>query len=330
MRKISMVSTAVGAIALGLVAFGASAQTSDSVKNYPDRPITFVVPYTPGGSVDTVARILTAQLQKQLGQPIVIENKPGASGIIGSGHVAKANPDGYTLLLHASSHVYLPLVSANAKYDVVRDFTPVSRIGTVPLLIVTKSDAPYNTLQEMQAYAQKNKGSMNWATSGYGTSSHLVEEMLNRDLELGMPIIAYRGAVPQLTDVVAGHVSAAASPMPGSYPFVSSGRLKALAVTSATRVKSLPNVPTVAESGIKDFDFTSWYGVWGPAGLPKEIAEKLAAEINKALQSPEVQKAYETSMFSVVESSPADLATIQALESSKIGRLAKEANISIK
>jgi tripartite-type tricarboxylate transporter receptor subunit TctC len=330
MKKIGLLGTLAAVTALGLSALGVSAQTTNAVKNYPERTITVVVPYTPGGSVDTVARILTAQLQKQLGQPIVIENKPGASGMIGSGHVSKSNPDGYTLLLHASSHVYLPLVSANAKYDALRDFTPISRIGTVPLLIVTKPDAPFNTLQEMKAYAEKNRGTMNWATSGYGTSSHLVEEMLNRDLALGMPIIAYRGAVPQLTDVMAGHVSAAASPMPGAYPFVSSGKLKAIAVTSAQRVKSLPNVPTVAESGVKDFDFTSWYGVWGPAGLPKEIAEKLAAEINKALQSPEVQKAYETSMFSIVESSPADLEATQVMENKKIGQLAKDANILIK
>lgn len=317
------------AVALGLASLS-GAQAANSSSNYPDRPITVVVPYTPGGSVDTVARIVTAQLQKQLGQPIVVENKPGASGMIGSEHVARAKPDGYTLLLHASSQIYLPIVNANAKYDALKQFTPVARIGTVPLLVVTGSESPYNSLKEMQAYAHEHKDTLTWATSGYGTSSHLTEEMLNRDLKLGMQIIPYRGAAPQLTDVAAGHVSAAASPMPGVYPYVSSGKLKALAVTSSSRVSKLPDVPTVAESGVEGFDFSSWYGVWGPAGLPQDIAEKLASEIMKATHTAEVKKQFDTMMFDVVESSPADLAKVERSEHEKISTLAKEANISIK
>jgi tripartite-type tricarboxylate transporter receptor subunit TctC len=171
---------------------------------------------------------------------------------------------------------------------------------------------------------------LTWATSGYGTSSHLTEEMLNRDLKLGMQIIPYRGAAPQLTDVAAGHVSAAASPMPGVYPYVASGKLKALAVTSSSRVSKLPDVPTVAESGVEGFDFSSWYGVWGPAGLPQDIAEKLASEIMKATHTAEVKKQFDTMMFDVVESSPADLAKVERSEHEKISTLAKEANISIK
>lgn len=297
---------------------------------FPSRPITVIVPYTPGGSVDTVARLVTAQLQKQLGQPIVIENKPGASGMIGSEQVARAKADGYTLLLHASSQVYLPLVNANAKYDALKDFTPVARIGTVPLLIVTATTSPLNSLKDMQTQAQANKNSLTWATSGYGTSSHLVEEMLNRDLKLGMQIVAYRGAAPQLTDVMAGHVSAAASPMPGAYPYVASGKLKAIAVTSASRIAKLPDVPTVAESGVKGFEFSSWYGVWGPAGLPANIANQLASEINKATHAPEVTKVFETMMFEPADTSPQDLAKVQQDEHDKISQLAKEANIVIK
>jgi len=297
---------------------------------YPARPITVVVPYTPGGSVDTVARLVTAQLQKQLGQPIVVENKPGASGMIGSEYVARAKPDGYTLLLHASSQIYLPLVDARAKYDALKDFTPVARIGTVPLLIVTGAESPFKSLKEMQAQAHAKKDSLTWATSGYGTSSHLVEEMLNRDLKLGMQIVAYRGAAPQLTDVMAGHVSAAASPMPGAYPYVASGKLKAIAVTSSARISRLPDVPTVAESGVDGFDFSSWYGVWGPAGLPAGIANQLASEINKAIHAPDVAKVFDTMMFEAAEASTQDLATVQQSEHDKISQLAKEANIVIK
>jgi len=316
-------------VALGLSSLSVAQATNDP-GSYPERPITVVVPYTPGGSVDTVARIVTAQLQKQLGQPIVIENKPGASGMIGSERVARAKADGYTLLLHASSQVYLPIVDTYAKYDALRDFTPIARIGTVPLLVVTRPEAPFNSLKEMQAYAREHKDTLTWATSGYGTSSHLTEEMLNRDLKLGMQIVAYRGAAPQLTDVMAGHVSAAASPMPGVYPFVSSGKLKALAVTSFLRVSKLPDVPTVAESGVEGFDFSSWYGVWGPTGLPNGIADKLAKEIMKAVHSPAVQEQFSAMMFDVVDSSPSDLAEVQESEHEKISELAKEANIAIK
>ncbi|OZI60662.1 Bug family tripartite tricarboxylate transporter substrate binding protein [Bordetella genomosp. 11] len=296
---------------------------------YPDRPITVVVPYTPGGSVDTVARIVTAQLQKELGQPVIVENKPGASGMIGSEHVARANPDGYTLLLHASSQIYLPLVDTHAKYDALKDFTPIARIGTVPLLVVTKPGSPFNTLKDLQEHARKSGEHLTWATSGYGTSSHLTEEMLNRDLKLNMQIISYRGAVPQLTDVMAGHVTAAVSPMPGVYPFVQSGKLKALAITSSTRADKLPNVPTVAESGVEGFEFSSWYGIWGPAGLPDAIVKKLSAAIGKATHAPQATQTFDAMMFNVVDSSPGDLARVQQDEHDKVSKLAKEAHIQI-
>ncbi|OZI23821.1 ABC transporter substrate-binding protein [Bordetella genomosp. 9] len=297
---------------------------------FPDRPITVVVPYTPGGSVDTVARIVTAQLQKELGQPIIIENKPGASGMIGSEHVARSTPDGYTLLLHASSQIYLPLVDTHAKYDALKDFTPIARIGTVPLLVVTKPDDSINSLKDLQAQAQKSGNHPTWATSGYGTSSHLTEEMLNRDLKLNMQIISYRGAVPQLTDVMAGHVTAAVSPLPGVYPFVKSGKLKALAITSSTRAEKLPDVPTVAESGVPGFDFSSWYGVWGPAGMPDAIVKKLSVAIGKATQAEAARQAFDGMMFTVTDTAPSDLARVQQDEHDKISRLAKEAHIQIK
>lgn len=332
MKNIEKLAATIVGLTLSLGAVTASAQGTSAATNFPERPITVVVPYTPGGSVDTVARIVTAQLQKKLGQPIVIDNRPGGSGMIGAGHVARSNPDGYTLLLHASSHVYLPLVNPKATYNATEDFTPISRIGTVPLLVVTSADAPFNTLQEMKELANKNKDTkdaLTWATSGYGTSSHLVEEMLNRDMDLNMQIIAYKGAAPQLNDVVAGHVTAAASPMPGAFPFVSSGRLKALAVTTADRARTLPDVPTVAESGVDGFDFSSWYGVWGPAGMPQDIVQKIAAGISESMKTEEVRAAFDKLMFEIVESSPQDLAKVQAAEEEKIGRLAKEANISV-
>lgn len=319
-------------VTIGAFAFAAAAHAAGSAESYPQRAITVVVPYTPGGSVDTVARIVTSELQKKLGQPIVIENKPGASGMIGASQVARAKPDGYTLLAHASSHVYLPMINANVSYDADKDFTPVSRIGTVPLMVVTRAEAPYDTLEEFVEYAREHHdkdSAVTWAISSFGTSDHLVGEILKRDLNLNMPIIAYRGAAPQLNDVIAGHVSIGASPMPGGHPFVASGHLKALAVTSAKRAEKLPDVPTIDESGVEGFDFSSWYGIWGPAGMPEDIVEKLADAIRSALETETVQSAFENLMFDVVDSSPEELATVQKDEQVMITQLAKDTDITI-
>ena len=245
---------------LGAAVAGAQVCSAD---DYPSKPIRMVIPYTPGGSIDTVGRMVADQLQRQLGQPIVIENTPGASGVLGSLNVRKAKADGYTLLFNASSQVYLPLVLAKKSYDAEKDFTPVGQIGYVPLIVAVNNDVPAKNLAEFAALARANPDKYTWATSGLGTTSHLSEEMINRALKLRMAIIAYKGAVPQLTDVIGGHVSAAVSPMPGVHSFVQAGRLRALAVTSKTRVPSMPEVPTVAENGVPGFELLSWHGIWG-------------------------------------------------------------------
>ena len=248
-------------------------------QEYPNKPIKVVVPYTPGGSVDNTCRLLTDQLQKQLGQPVIIENKPGASGSIGSLEVMRAAPDGYTLLCHASSQVYLPLVVKRKTYDAEKDFTSVAQIGYVPLVVVTYPKFEADDLQGLVALAQKSPGKYTWSTSGLGTSSHLSEEMLNRGLKMNMEIISYKGAVPQLTDVMGGHVTAAISPMPGVSGFIRSGHLKALAVTSDKRLDAMPDIPTVSESGLPGFEMYSWYGLWGPANLPESVVNKLSTEV---------------------------------------------------
>lgn len=296
---------------------------------YPNRPIKMVIPYTPGGSIDTVGRMVADQLQRQLGQPIVIENAPGASGMLGSLNVKKAKPDGYTLLFNASSQVYLPLVVAKQTYDAEKDFTPVGQIGYVPLIVAVNNDIPAKNLKEFAKLAQANPGKYTWATSGLGTTSHLTEEMLNRELKLKMEIVPYKGAVPQLTDVIGGHVSAAVSPMPGVHSFVQAGRLRALAVTSKTRMPNMPDVPTVAESGVPGFELLSWYGVWGPADMPAEIAQRLNAEIAKAVDAPALKSKFAELSFVPTKSSPEQFKKLIREDISKIGQAVKEANIKI-
>jgi tripartite-type tricarboxylate transporter receptor subunit TctC len=296
---------------------------------YPDKPIRMVIPYTPGGSIDNVGRIVADQLQRQLGQPIVIENQPGASGVLGSLHVRKAKADGYTLLFNASSQVYLPLVMARKTYDAEKDFTPIGQIGYVPLVVAVGTEVPAKSLGELAALAKADPDKYAWATSGLGTTSHLSEEMINRALGLNMQIVAYKGAVPQLTDVVGGHVAAAVSPMPGVQSFVQAGRLKPLAVTSKVRVASMPNVPTVAESGIPGFELLSWYGIWGPAGMPKAVVDRLNAEIGKAVQTENLKTRFAEMSFVPAQGSPEQFRKLISADLVTIGKAVKEANIQI-
>ncbi|BEP39021.1 tripartite tricarboxylate transporter substrate binding protein (plasmid) [Variovorax sp. V59] len=311
---------------LGAAVAGAQVCSAD---DYPSKPIRMVIPYTPGGSIDTVGRMVADQLQRQLGQPIVIENTPGASGVLGSLNVRKAKADGYTLLFNASSQVYLPLVLAKKSYDAEKDFTPVGQIGYVPLIVAVNNDVPAKNLAEFAALARANPDKYTWATSGLGTTSHLSEEMINRALKLRMAIIAYKGAVPQLTDVIGGHVSAAVSPMPGVHSFVQAGRLRALAVTSKTRVPSMPEVPTVAESGIPGFELLSWYGIWGPAHMPAAVVDRLNAEIAKAVDTPALKAKFAELSFIAARSNPAQFRELIREDLSKIGQAVKEANIRI-
>ena len=248
-------------------------------QTYPTKPIRMIVPYTPGGSIDTVGRLVADQLQKQMGQAFVIENRPGASGMIGAQEAARAPADGYTLLFNASSQVYLPLVVSKKTYDAEKDFTPVAQVGYVPLAVVTNPAVGASSLAEFAALSRAHPKKYTWATSGLGTTSHLTEEIINRELKLDMEIVLYKGAVPQLTDVMGGHVSAAVSPMPGVTPFLKSGKLRPIAVTSSKRLASLPDVPTVAESGIPGFELLSWYGLWGAANMPRAVVDRLSTQL---------------------------------------------------
>lgn len=298
-------------------------------QTYPSKPIHMIVPYTPGGSIDTVGRLVADEMQKILGQSFVIDNKPGASGMIGANEAARAPADGYTLLFNASSQVYMPLVVAKKTYDAEKDFTPIAQVGYVPLAVVVGPNVPARSLTEFAAMAKAKPKTYTWATSGLGTTSHLTEEMINRELKLDMEIVLYKGAVPQLTDVMGGHVSAAVSPLPGVTPFIKSGRLRPVAVTSAKRLASYPDIPTVAESGMPGFELLSWYGLWGPAGMPKEIVDKLNAAVAKAVQTPHVKARFADLSFETSENTPAQFTKLIQEEIRRVGVVIKAANIRI-
>ena len=278
-----------------LVAAAAAFPALAASQTYPAKPINLVVPYPPGGTVDVVARIVAQGLTTQMGQPVRVENRAGANGFIGSDYVAKAAPDGYTLLVQASIFVINPLFLPNVPYDVQKDFTPISNIGSVPLLVVANPQVPANNLREFIALAKKDIKKYTFATSGLGSAGHLSEEIIKR--QAGIPdllIVPYKGTGPTLIDLIGGQVSVMIDPMPSSYPHVKAGKLKPLAVTSSKRASFLPDVPTVAESGLPGFEAAGWYGFFTTAGTPRPVLEKLNAEIVRALTSPDLNAKIES------------------------------------
>ena len=306
------------------LAFAGAAQAQ-----YPLKPVRIVVPYPPGGTVDVVARNLAQQLTVQTGQQFIVDNRAGANGTIGSDFVSKAAPDGYTLLVQASIFVINPLFLKNVPYDVQRDFTPVANIGSVPLLVTAHPSVPAANLREFVALVRANPDKYTFATTGLGSAGHLTEEVIKRDAGLQILIVPYKGAGPALTDIVGGQVSALADPLPSSFPHVKGGRLKALAVTSRTRIASMPDVPTMAESGFPGFEMLSWYGLWGPPGLPKDVLDRLAAETAKAAKSAEMQEKLAAQGFIPDGSGPAAFAAYVKDEIAKYAKIVKDANIKV-
>jgi len=314
---------AAGGAALGAVSGRARAQAA-----YPERTVKLVVPFPPGGSVDTVARALQPQLQEQLGQPVVIENKPGANSVIGAVAVKRAPADGYTILLNASLQAVNPLIMDTANYDAEKDFVPISYIGALPQLVVVSANSPYATLQDLLADARKRPGEVTWATAAYGAAGHLAAELLKVRAKVDMPIVPYKGGGPALTDVIGMQVSAMIEPMASAYPQVKGGRLKALAVTTAKRLPALPDLPSVAES-YPGFDMPSWYGFWAPAGTPAAVVDKLQAQIGAAMRAPSVVSRLDKMFFQPAVSTPDQFAAFLRKEIATYKALVATAHIKL-
>jgi tripartite-type tricarboxylate transporter receptor subunit TctC len=243
--------------------------------------------------------------------------------------VSKAAPDGYTLLVQASIFVINPLFLKTVPYDVQRDFTPVANLGSVPLLVTAHPSVPAANLRDFVALVRANPDRYTFATTGLGSAGHLTEEVIKRDGGLQILIVPYKGAGPALTDIVGGQVSALADPLPSSYPHVKGGRLKALAVTSRARIPFMPDVPTMAESGFPGFEMLSWYGLWGPRNMPKEVVDRLAAEAAKAVKSAEMREKLAAQGFIPDGSGPAAFAAYVKDEIAKYAKIVKDANIKV-
>lgn len=315
-------SLALASALVGLLAVPVAAQT------YPNRTVSVVVPYPAGGSVDGVARIITQKLNESLGQHFIVENRAGgAGGVVGAGYVAKAAPDGTTLLLTASIHVITPFLNKNISYDVVKDFTPITLIATGPLLVSVAPNVQANTLKEFFDLVRKDPGKFTFATSSFGSAGHLATEMLKRDAGVDTLVIAYKGAAPALTDLMSGQVQLMADPMLSSLPLAQSGKIKALAITSAKRFPGAPDIPTVAESGMAGFEFGSWYGLWAPKDLPRDIVLKLQTTIAKIVAEPDVKKRLDTLGFVPVGSTPEEFVKFIADDMATSEKIIRESNI---
>ncbi len=254
---------------------------------YPNKPVTIVVPFVAGGSTDATARAIGQKLSTQLGQQIVIDNKPGGGSTIGVAYVAKAPPDGYTLLFTTISMAINASLRPKLTYDSIKDLQPIIQISSLPLVLVINSNLPPKNFQEFITYAKANSGKLNYASSGSGTSPHLAGEMFKSMTGISMAHIPYKGNAPVLNDLLGGQVDAHFGLVPGMLPYIKSGKLRALAVTTKTRVASLPDVPTIMEMGYPNYEINSWQGLFAPANTPPEIIVKLNEAANRILGDPE-------------------------------------------
>ena len=304
---------------------GARAQAA-----YPDRPITLVDGFVPGGGSDIVARLLASRLQAELGQPVVVENRAGASGTVGMAGVLRSRPDGYTLAIGTiSSLSVLPQVMARKPYDPLTDSTPILLVASVPQVVVVNENSPFRSLAELLAHARANPGKLNFASSGIATSQHLAGEMLGRAAGVEMTHVPYRGSGQALADLMAGQVDLNVDTLPTNLPHIRSGKLRALAVTTPARVEWLPEVPTVAESGFPGFDRKVWYMIVAPAGLPAPIAERWAAALNTALATPEIAQRLRDTGFMLGGGTPASAMALLRSENESNAAIARAANIRI-
>ena len=253
-------------------------------QGYPTRPVRVIIPFPPGGTLDTLGRALAQKLSDQTGQAFVVENKPGGNGIIGADQVAKAPADGYTLLFNASTFVTAPMTMKQVPYGIVQDFTPVALVAKAPLSVTVAKDLPITDVKSLVAYAKGKNGQMTFAVGSIGSAGHLATELLKRAGGIEYTVVPYKGTAPAFQDLLGGRIDGFIDPILGSLQYHKAGQLRVVAVTSAARTPNLPDVPTVAET-IPGYEFYSWYGLWGPAKLPEDIRARLNAEVNKALAS---------------------------------------------
>ncbi len=297
-------------------------------QSYPARPLRLIVPFPPGGSTDILARALAQKLAENLAQPVVIDNRPGAGGSIGSEAAAKAAPDGYTIMMgHLGTLAVNAAIYKKLPYDPVKSFAPVSLMAIVPSVLVVNTSLPFSSAAELIAYAKKNPGKLAYGSAGSGSTSHLTTEYFKLATGTDILHVPYKGVGPMLTDLVSGQLSMGLNGAPAVMPHVVSGRLRALAVSSLTRLPSLPAIPTLDEAGVKGFEANGWYGIVAPAGTARDIVARLNAEIRRILQTPELRARLDAEGAIPAAGSPEEFAAFIAAEIARWGSVLARAGI---
>ena len=319
-RLVKKVTIALSMV-MGMMALESDLWALDSAQNYPNRPVKMILPYAAGGYTDQISRILGDSFARTLGQPFVLESKAGGGGRIGAEYITKVAPDGYELLMTTNgTHTYMAVTEKNLTYDPIKDFTPISLIGTYGLLMVINNNLPAKNLSEFIKYAKDNPGQLNYASSGVGSGLHFAGELFKSMAEVNMVHIPYKGSGPGMQDVIAGTCQVIFDG--GAKPFVDAGKVRLLGTTSAKRDPRYPQMPTLSEAGLNGYDLTYWLGLMGPKGLPKEIQMKLNAAIKTAIADPQVQMKLNGMGLNLVGSSPEALIADIKQETEKLRAIA--------
>jgi len=300
-------------------------------QTYPDKPLRMIVGYPPGGGTDVVARIIAPKLSEQLGQSVVIENRPGATGITAAGYVAKSPPDGYVLMMgHVSINAIAPSIFSKLPYDAEKDFAPITLAASVPHFVVVHPSLPVRSIRELVAYAKAHPGKLSFPSAGNGSTPHLAGEMFKTLAGVDMVHVPYKGSGQSMQDLLGGQHAVAFDTVPAVGPYVRSGKLRPLAVTSARRLAEFPDLPTVAEAGVPGYQMTTWYGVFAPGGTPAAIVNRLHAEIMKAMQTPEVhERLVQIGVDDTVTRSPQEFAALVRADTARYAKVVKETGVHI-
>ena len=309
--------------AIVFIAFAASGAVAQS---YPARPVRIVVPFPPGASVDFVARVVAQKLTDAWGQTVLVENRAGGNSSIGSQFVSQQAPDGYTMLVNASIFIYSPHL-AKAPYDPLVDFTPIALIARGGLIMSVAPSLPINNIREFVAYAKANPGKINFGVGSIGSAGHLAQELFRTQAGITWTTVPYKGSAPAYTDLMGGNLSAFTDPAAGSMPHARAGKIRGIAVTSAQRMKSMPDLPTLAEQGYPGFEFYSWWGLYGPPGMPRELTARINDAVNKATRERDVIERFDVQAVEPIQWAPEQFAKFQADDSALARKIIRDSNI---
>lgn len=312
-------------IAAALTACAAFAQAPAA--DWPTKMVKIVVGYPAGGPNDVIARAIAQKVNAATGQPVIVDNRPGASGTIGSDYVAKSAPDGSTLVMNATTHSMVNALYEKLPFDADKDFTPITLVGESTLVLIVRNDQPAKNLAELLATARSQPGRVSFGSTGAGSSPHLAGEMLRQLSKADITHVPYKGSAPAMIDLLGGQITLMFEPLPSALPQIKAGKLRALGVTSGKRIRELPDVPTMAEAGLAGFDITVWWGLMGPANMPPALAQKIATTVNASLATPEVRARFDTLGITPVGTTPAEFRSVLQKDIAKYGKVIREGGI---